>query len=93
MPRFSPFLFVIVLCTSVLAQSNLDESNAAARAALITAAKYCANIEVYSDSQVPRIFARMSAGWREFDSRAAWSQAGSPKPVALAVPGCQDCSR
>lgn len=56
---------------------------------LVTITTYCANVEGYSDSQVPRIFARttsaygQSTGWMEFDTRAAWSRAGSPKPMAL----------
>ena len=83
------FLFVIALTTSLLAQSKFDESNAAARDALITTAKYCANVEDYSESQVPRIFAQItsalgqSAGWVEFESKVAWNRAGRPKPVAL----------
>jgi hypothetical protein len=88
MHKLSPFLFVIVLCTSLIAQSKFVKSNAA-KDALTTAAKYCANVEDYSDSQVPRIVARItsalgqSTGWVEFDSRAAWNRAGRPKPVAL----------
>jgi hypothetical protein len=88
MHKLSPVLFVIVLCTSLLAQSKFVGSNAATDA-LTTVAKYCANVEDYSDSHVPRIFAQItsalgqSAGWVEFDSRAAWNRAGRPKPVAL----------
>ena len=56
---------------------------------LITVTTYCANVEDYSDSQVPRIFAQItsaygqSTGWLEFDTTAAWRRAGSPKPVTL----------
>jgi hypothetical protein len=88
MRRLSPLLFVIVLSTHLLAQSKLDGLKAATDA-LNTAAKYCDNVENYSDSQVPRIFARItpahgqSSGWVEYDSRAAWSVAGRPQPVAL----------
>jgi hypothetical protein len=85
MHRFSPLLFVIVLSTPLLAQSfDKKESKD-----LITITRYCAKVQDYSDSQVPRIFARTtsayrpSTGWVEFDTRAAWSRAGSPKPVAL----------
>jgi hypothetical protein len=80
MHKLSSFLFVTVLCTSLMAQSKFVESNAA-RDALITAARYCANVEDYSDSQVPRIVARVSSalgkslGWVEFDGRAAWNRA------------------
>jgi hypothetical protein len=86
MHRFSPFLFVIVISASVSAQSELDRSTLD----LISITTYCANVEDYSDSHVPRIFAQttsaygQSTGWVEFDTRAAWSRAGSPKPVALA---------
>jgi hypothetical protein len=79
---------VIVLSAPLLAQSKLDGSNAATDAP-ITVAKYCDNVENYSDSQVPRVFAQItdafgqSSGWVEFESRAAWNRAGRPKPVAL----------
>jgi hypothetical protein len=86
MHRFSPLLFVVVISTPLLAQSIFDKK---AAADLITVTTYCANVEAYSDSQVPRIFARtasaygQSTDWMEFDTRAAWSRAGNPKPVAL----------
>lgn len=86
MHRFSSLLLVIVISTPLLAQSIFDRSQTME---LITVAKYCANVEDYSDSQVPHIFARttsaygQSTGWVEFDTRADWSRAGSPKPVAL----------
>jgi hypothetical protein len=91
MPKFSPLLFVIVMSTSLLAQSTVDWANLDKKSTtdLITVTKYCANVEEYSDSQVPRIFGRatsvngQSAGWVEYDTRAAWRRAGSPKPVAL----------
>jgi hypothetical protein len=56
---------------------------------LIAVTTYCRNVEDYSDSQVPRIVARItsvfgqSTGWVEFDTRTAWSRAGSPKPMAF----------
>ena len=87
MHRFSPLLFVIVICTPLVAQSRFDKSKA--EMDLVSVTTYCANVEDYSDSQVPRILARttsaygQSTGWVEFDTRAAWSRAGSPKPVAL----------
>src|SRR5215475_8680334 len=74
---------------SLLAQSRFDPSKAAAAEALISTAKYCDDVEDYAGSQDPRIFARItsvpgrSAGWVEFDARAAWNRAGRPKPVAL----------
>ena len=86
MHRFSPLLFVIVISTPLLAQSVFDRSQTTA---LITVTKYCANVEDYSDSQVPLIFAQItsaygqSTGWLEFDTTAAWRRAGSPKPAAL----------
>lgn len=91
MPKFSPLLFAIVMSTSLLAQSTVDWANLDKKSTtdLITLTKYCANVEEYSDSQVPRIFAHTtsvygrSAGWVEYDTRAAWKQAGSPEPVAL----------
>jgi hypothetical protein len=85
MHRFSPLLFVIVISTPLLAQSIFEFDK---DADLITVTTYCANVEDYSDSQVPRIFAQttsahgQSTGWVEFDTKAAWSRAGSPKPVA-----------
>src|SRR5271169_2779801 len=87
MVRLSSALFVIVLSTQLLAQSS-NESKAPT-AALREITTYCNTIEHASESQVPRIFARttsaygQSTGWVEFDTRAAWSRAGSPKPVAL----------
>ena len=86
MHRLSPFLFAIVLSMPLLAQSRFDTSQTLD---LINITKYCATVEDYSDSQVPRIFAPItsafgeSTGWVEFDTRAAWSRAGSPKPVAF----------
>jgi hypothetical protein len=88
MHKLSPFLFVFVLSTQLLAQSKLDGSKVATDA-LITVAKYCDNVENYAESQVPRIFARItsaygqSSGWVEYGSRAAWNRAGRPQPVAL----------
>src|ERR1039458_9322797 len=86
MNRFSPLLFVIVLSTPLLAQSRFDRNETID---LITVTKYCANVEDYSDSQVPLIFAQntsaygQSTGWVEFDTTADWRRAGSPKPVTL----------
>lgn len=86
MHRFSLLFFVIVLSTSSLAQSIFDRKQTID---LITVTKYCANVDEYSDSQVPRIFARVSSAsgqstdWTEFNTRAAWSRAGRPRPVAL----------
>lgn len=56
---------------------------------LTIVATYCTNVEDYPDSQAPRIYAQTTSaygqlgGWVEFDTKAAWSRAGSPKPVAL----------
>lgn len=86
MQRFSPLLCVLVISTPLLSQSIFNREETLD---LITITRYCANVEDYSDSQVPHIFAQItsaygqSAGWVEFDSRAAWRRAGSPKPVAL----------
>lgn len=86
MHRFSPLLFVIVLSTPLLSQSIFNQKETRK---LITVSTYCASVEDYSDSQVPRIFARISSadgqstGWVEFDTRADWSRAGRPEPVAL----------
>jgi len=88
MGRLSPLLFVLMLGTSSLAQSI--ESNPAKQAPypLITLVKYCANVQTLSDFQQPRMFAQVSSGrqtsgWVEFESKAAWKQAGNPKPLAL----------
>jgi len=86
MRRFSPLLFVIAISTPLLAQSILDRSQTKD---LIAVTTYCRNVEDYSDSQVPRIFARITSAfgqstvWVAFDTRAAWSRAGSPKPMAF----------
>src|SRR5215469_3187379 len=85
MQRFSPLLLLIALATPLLAQSSFDRKQTID---LITVTRYCASVEDYSNSQVPRIFAKItsagpSTGWVEFDSRAAWRRAGSPKPVGL----------
>jgi len=87
MHKFSYVLFLIVLSTPLLAQSISDRK---AMLDLVSITTYCVNVENYSDSHVPRIYAQTtsvygpSTGWVEFDTRAAWSLAGSPKPVALA---------
>ena len=91
MRRFSALLFVIVMSTSLLAQKTVDWANLDDKTTMEIAAitKHCAKVEGYSNSQIPRIFARItsdygqSAGWEEYDTRAAWRQAGSPEPVAL----------
>ena len=86
MCRFSPLLSVIIVSTPLLAQSIPDK----ATLDLTSVITYCANVEDYSGSQVPRIFAQTtsayghSTAWMEFATRAAWRRAGSPKPVALA---------
>ena len=86
MHRFSLLLCVLVISTPLLSQSIF---NGKETKELITVTTYCANVEHYSDSQVPHIFAQstsaygQSAGWVEFDNMAAWRRAGGPKPVAL----------
>jgi hypothetical protein len=87
MRRLSPLLFVIVLCTQLLAQSRNDGLDAAATNLVRNVATYCNTVEHHSNS-VPRIFARItsaddSSGWIEYDSKAAWNEAGRPHPVAL----------
>jgi hypothetical protein len=90
MHRFSPLLFVLAVSTSLVARSTVDWANLDEKSTMeiVAVTKYCANIEDYSNSQVPRIFARttsvygQSAGWEEYDTRAAWRQAGRPEPVA-----------
>jgi len=86
MHRFSPLLCVLVISTPLLSQSIFNRKETLD---LITITRYCANVEDYSHSQVPRIFAQttsaygQSAGWVEFDTRAAWRRAGSPQPAAF----------
>ena len=87
MRRLSPLLFVIVLSTQLLAQSRLNGSDAAATNLIHNVAVYCNTVEHHSNS-VPRIFARItsaadSSGWIEYDSKAAWNEAGRPQPVAF----------
>ena len=85
--RLSSALFLIVLSTQLLAQSS--NQSKVPMAALSEITTYCNTIEHESESQTPRIFAQRgltagaSSGWEEFESRVAWRQAGSPKPVAL----------
>jgi hypothetical protein len=87
MHRFSPLLVAIAVSAPLLAQSAFDRKATPDQISITT---YCATVEDYSDSHVPRIFAQtpsasgQSAGWVEFDTRADWSRAGSPKPVARA---------
>jgi hypothetical protein len=87
MRRLSPLLFVIVLSTLLLAQSRNDGLDAAATSLIRNVAVYCNTVEHQSNS-VPRIFARItsaadSSGWIEYDSKAAWNEAGRPQPVAF----------
>lgn len=85
MQRFSLVLFLFVISTPLVGQSTFNQRSAMD---IIAVTKYCAIVENPADSQLPRIFARttsaygQSTGWAEFDSRAAWSRAGSPKTVA-----------
>ena len=86
MHRFSPLLCVLVISTPLLSQAIFNQKETLD---LITITRYCANVEDYSQSQVPRIFAQtasaygQSAGWVEFANKAAWRRAGSPQPAAL----------
>lgn len=86
MQGFSPLLCVLVISTPLLSQSIFNRKETLD---LITITRYCANVEDYSHSQVPRIFAQttsaygQSAGSVEFDTMAAWRRAGSPRPVAF----------
>lgn len=97
MRRLSPLLFVIVLSTQLPAQSGLVQSglaqsrndglDAAATSLVRDVASYCNTLQ-QNPNAVPRMFAEISfagdsAGWIEYDSRAAWNQAGMPQPVAL----------
>ncbi len=89
MNRLSPLFFLVMLGTSLLAQSV--DSNAVREESylLITLTKYCAGLETLSDSQQPRMFAQvssglgLSSGWAEFESKTEWRQASKPKPLAL----------
>ncbi len=89
MNRLSPLFFLVMLGTSLLAQSVDSNTVKEERYALITLTKYCAGVETLSDSQQARMFAQVSSGlgpssgWTEFASKAAWRQAGKPKPLAL----------
>jgi hypothetical protein len=84
-----PLLSFVLLSTSLLAQSPDSGTPKQERFALVTLTKYCARVENLSDSQPPRIFAQVfsglgpTEGWAEFDSKAAWEEAGEPKPIAL----------
>lgn len=89
MNRVPPLIFLVMIGTSLLSQSVDPNAAGQERYALNTLTKYCWRVEVFSHSQQPRIFARLSSalgassGWAEFDSNAAWQKAGQPKPLAL----------
>jgi hypothetical protein len=91
MRRFSPLLLAIVMSTSLLGQKTVDWANLDKKSTMeiVAVTEYCADVEDSSNSQVPRIFAQttsvygQSAGWVQYDTRAAWRRAGMPKPVAL----------
>lgn len=86
MQKFSPLLVLIALGTPLFAQSTFDQKQTVD---LVAVTRYCRNVDAGSASQAHRVFAKIasanepSTGWMEFDSRAAWRRAGSPKPVAL----------
>lgn len=88
MNRLSPLLLLTIFLTPLMAQS-VDSNVKQQRYALSTLMKYCAHVETASDSRQPRIFAQVSSGlgpsssWAEFQSKAAWKDAGKPKPLAL----------
>jgi hypothetical protein len=86
MNRLPPIL--LLLSTSLLAQSVDSNTVRESRYAIRTLQKYCTSVETLSASQQPRMFAQVSSvgdskGWAEFASKAAWTQAGKPKPLAL----------
>jgi len=89
MNRLSPLLFLLMIGTSLLAQSAGSNAVTEERYADITLMNYCGGVETLSHSLQTRIFAQVysglgpSSGWTEFESKAAWRQAGKPKPVAL----------
>jgi hypothetical protein len=78
-----------MLGTPLMAQSVDSNTARQERYALITLTKYCARVETVSDAQQPRLFAQVSSGlgpssgWAEFESKAAWKNAGKPRPIAL----------
>jgi hypothetical protein len=84
-----PLLALVLLTTSLMAQSQDSRTPKQERFALVTLTKYCARVAAVSDSQPARIFAQVSSGlgptegWAEFDSKAAWEKAGEPRPIAL----------
>lgn len=88
MNRLSPLLLLTIFVTPLLAQSGGSNAKEE-RYALNTLVKYCTHVDIVSDSQPPRMFAQVSSGlgpssgWEEFESKAAWKDAGKPKPLAL----------
>src|ERR1700691_3823977 len=89
MNRLTPLFSLMMVATSLLAQSADSRSARQERYALVTLTKYCAAVENFSSSHAPRVFAQMFSGlgasrWIEFSSKAAWRGAGSPQPLALA---------
>src|ERR1700681_3774898 len=90
MNRLSPSLLSLVMLGTPLMAQSVDSNTARqAQFALITLTKYCARVETVSDSQQPRLFAQVSSGlgqssgWTEFERKAAWKNAGKPRPIAL----------
>jgi hypothetical protein len=89
MIRLSLLLTILVIGTPLLAQSVLRTLPNEETYATITLIKYCAKVDRQSHSLQSRMFAQvypslgLSSGWKEFETREAWRQAGKPKPVAL----------
>lgn len=89
MKRLIPLLNVVLFAAPLLAQSAHSNVVKEERYSLTTLTKYCSAAETFSKSQQPRVFAQVSSGlgpslgWVEFSSRADWTLAGMPQPLAF----------
>jgi len=83
------FLTLVVPGTSLFSQSTDSNAVSQGQFAVNTLIKYCRAIDTFSETQQPRMFARVGSsygpwsGWSEFENKAAWRSAGDPKPLAL----------
>jgi hypothetical protein len=84
---------LLLMCGTTFCVAQADSHSSAAKViqdSLLRIGKYCDGVERFSNTQVPRIFARrpaalgQSADWAEFFSVEEWRHFGKPEPVAFA---------
>lgn len=89
MIRYTLLLTVTMIGAPLLAQSVVSNLPHEERYATVTLRRYCANVESQSHSLQIQMFAQvypglgMSSGWKKFENREVWREAGEPKPLAL----------